>query len=183
MFGPDMTAGEGGVVARDHGRPREPGRHLLGHVRARHDRDRAAADERREPVAGLGVEALGQAEQRRRARQVPHDRPERAARQGDHDQVGVRDRRLGERHRGDVAEVDLGKEARVVAGRPDRGRVVGMVRGERDGEAAVCEEAREPGPPRAAADDEGARHDRRLKSIATGTPSRPNRSRSSFSTQ
>ena len=59
----------------------------------------------------------------------------------------------------------------------------GMMSRERDVEPVVGEEAREACSPRAAADDDRGSHDRRRKSIATGTPSSANRSRSSFSTQ
>ncbi len=111
------------------------------------------------------------------------DRPERAAREGDDDQVGLLERGLGESGRRDVGEIDLGQVARVAAGLANRRRVLAALRGERDRDAAVGEQPREPRSPRAAADDDGAVHERRRKSIVTGTPSRANRARSSFSTQ
>ena len=59
----------------------------------------------------------------------------------------------------------------------------GAMSRERDLEPVVGEEAREARAPRAASDHDRSSHDRRRKSITTGTPSSPNRSRSSFSTQ
>ena len=50
-----------------------------------------------------------------------------------------------------------------------------MVRRERDVEAGVGEEPREPRPPRTTSDHYGGSHDLLRKSIATGTPSSPNR--------
>ena len=53
------------VVGGDHGRTRQSGGDLLRHVRPGEHGDRAAGDERREPLAALGIEALDEAENRR----------------------------------------------------------------------------------------------------------------------
>ena len=108
--------------------------------------------ERRSPVSGsrpltrLNTGAV--------AADVAERLAERAARHGDHDEVGLLVRRLVDRRaNGDVTVV-----------------------------AASTQQLRERSPPRPAADDDCV-HERFLKSIATGTPSSSNRSRSWFSTQ
>ena len=82
----------------------------------------------------------------------------------------------------DAAQVDALEVARVASRLGDRLRLLGGVAREHDVVPAVEQHPRERGAPRAGADDEEP-HVRRAKSIETGTPSRPKRSRISFSTQ
>ena len=176
-------AGEEAVLARDHGRRRQARGDLLRDVRAGEDGDGAAADARREALAGLRVEALGEAEHRRVARQRLDDLAEGLARHGGDDDVDVAGS-VGERDRLGPAEVDALQVAGIPAGRRDRLRLLARAAREDDLVAALEEDARERRPPGARADHEKPhRQDRFTKSIETGTPSRPKRSRSRFSTQ
>ena len=137
------------VLGRDHGRAGQAGGDLLRHVRPGEYGDRTVGDEGREPLAGRGIEALDEAEHRCAATDVVEHLAERSARHRDHDEVGLLVRRLVER------------------GADGDGHVV----------PAPGQQVGERGSPRAAADDDDV-HVRFLKSIATGTPSSSNRSRS-----
>ena len=83
---------------------------------------------------------------------------------------------------GDSAQVGFSRVARVPSGFADRGDLLGVASGQRHVVAAVAEQARERGAPRARPDDDGF-HSEVTKSIETGTPSSLKRRRSSFSTQ
>src|SRR5262249_14650440 len=100
----------------------------------------------------------------------------------DDDELGAVERRLLDRGRVHTGEVDVAVEAGVATGLANRARVAGVMRRERHRVAAIGQEPGEPGPPGSPADDHRF-HERRRKSIATGTPSSSKRSRSSFSTQ
>jgi hypothetical protein len=175
--------GEEAVLARDHGSRRQTLGDLLRHVRPGEDGDRAPAHSGREALARLRVESLGEAQHGRLPRQRLHDLGERAARHGDDDEVDPRGR-VGERDRLGSLQVDALQVVRVPARPRDRLRLLGRVTREHHVVAAVEEHACERRPPRAGADDqEPHRQDRFTKSIETGTPSRPKRARSRFSTQ
>ena len=86
--------GELEVVARDHGRGREPADDLVGDVGAGEDGDRAALDERRESRAGRRVEPLREAQDGCVPGKARDDLAEDPARDGEDDELGVRDRRI-----------------------------------------------------------------------------------------
>jgi hypothetical protein len=123
-----------------------------------------------------------QAQHRPRSRQRAHDLGEGAARDGDHVQVGACEPGVVDRRRRDAAQVGVREVARVVSGLLDLARLLGVARGERDVVAARAEQGRERRSPCSGSDDDGV-HERRTKSIDTGTPSSSKRSRSWFSTQ
>ena len=116
------------VLARDHRGRGQAADDLLGDVRAGKDGDRPAADERRQPLAGRGIEALRQAQDRRRARKRGHDLAEDAARDGDDDELRVGDRRVLDGCRRDATQVGLGDVARIPARLADRGGLLGVPR-------------------------------------------------------
>ena len=170
------------VVAGDHGRRREPAHDLVGDVRPGEDSDRTVADESRQPCPGGGIEPLGQAENRRVARKLRYDVAEDTARNGDDDELGVRDWRVGNRSGGDAREVCRLRVPRVPAGRVDRLGLSRVARRERHLVAVVPQKTRDGGPPRPRSDHDDP-HSDVTKSMETGTPSSPKRARSSFSTQ
>jgi hypothetical protein len=174
--------GETGGRARDDRRGRQPEGDLLGDVRPGEHRHGPVPDERREAAPGLGVEALGEAEHRRVALQPRDGLREGGARDGDDDELRLGHGRLGQRAGPDAAQVGAGHVARVAAGRRDRVGLPDVAAREHDVVPALPEDDREGGAPRAAAEDDDP-HSLRTKSIETGTPSRLNRLRSSFSTQ
>src|SRR5581483_4178126 len=117
------------LLARgDHGRPREPLEHLLRHVRPREHRDRPAFDGRRESRARLGVEALRERQDGRSAAHVAERLAERAARNGERDEVGF-----------------------VVGSVVDR-----FAPRDQDVVSALAQQMRERGPPRSRSDDDRA---------------------------
>ena len=122
---------EGAVIARDHDGRREPLADLLGHVRPGQDGDGATDDERGEPLAGLRVEPLREAEHGRVAGKAPRHFGEGAARHGHDDYVDV-GRRGRERHRLGSAQVDVLEVARVPAVACDRIGLLGRMAGEHD---------------------------------------------------
>ncbi len=155
-------------------------------------------DERREPVARAGVEALREAENRGAARQRPDDLRERGARHRHDDEVRGLDVRGGDGRHRDAGQVDAGQIPRVVARAGDLLDLRAVAAGERHGVPVVGEQTRERRPPGASAHDHdvhrarpyasrrafaGPCYDERMKSIETGTPCSSNRARSSFSTQ
>jgi hypothetical protein len=164
-----QALGQIAVGAGDHGGGRKPVGDLLGHVRSRQDGDRPSLDARRQALARPRLEPLGQAEHGRRARENLGDVGERAARDGEHDQLGLFERCSLERHGMDAAQVHALEVPRVLARRGDRPGLLGVAADERHGVAAVAQQGREGRPPRPAADDEDV-HDRRTKSTETGTP-------------
>ena len=170
------------VVARhDRGR-REAANHLVRDVRTGEDCDRPARDERRQPCPRRRVEAFRQAEDRRVTRKGRDDVAEDTARDGEHDEVGLGDGGVADRRRADTGEVGILRVPRVSSRRGDRLGLNRVARGERHLVAVVAQQARERRSPRACADDDGS-HSLVTKSMETGTPSRPKRARSSFSTQ
>ena len=96
--------------------------------------------------------------------------------------LGLRHRRLRDGRDGDARQVDVTQVARIPARRGDRGGLLRVAAGERDLMAAVAEERGEHRSPRTSAYDNDV-HDRRTKSITTGTPASAKRSRMRFSTQ
>ena len=112
------------------------------------------------------------------------ERPERPARDGEAHEVDAVERRVGQRGRADPGEVAVPDVAGVPARLGDDAGLLGIAARERDVVPPLREERGEDRAPRAAADDrDHHRHDRRTKSITTGTPASPNCSRSLFSTQ
>ncbi len=107
---------------------------------------------------------------------------EHATRDGDDDELRVRDRSVVDRRRGDARELRLLRIARVPAGSVDDVDLLGITRCERDVVPVVAQQAGDRRPPRARPDDDDLHWDV-TKSMETGTPSRPKRARSSFSTQ
>ena len=172
------------ILACDDGRGGEPVRDLLRDVRAGEDGDGAVGDERREPLAGGGIETLRQAQHRTRTGQRGDDLRESGARHGDGGEVRLRDGRGCNRRRLDPVQVDVGEVPRVASRRRDRGRLVLVAAGERHLVPVVAQHDRERRPPGAAADDRDAHaYSLLTKSMETGTPWRSNFLRSSFSTQ
>ena len=142
------------VLARDHGRAREAGRDLLGHVRARQHRDRAGR--------GRASRAA-----RRSSGSRPFVRPSTGASPGSASTT-ERNARLGTATTTSSAssigasatvvasipgQVELAQEARVAARLANRARVLGVMGRERHRVAAVGEQPREARAPRPAADD------------------------------
>ena len=127
---------------------------FLRDVRTGEHCDRPIPNERREPLAGGRIEPLDEAQDRRFAGHVAEHFGERTARNREHHDVSLAVGRIVERR--------AHHHEHVVAAR-----------------AQHLREGAAPGP--RAHDDEP--HDRFLKSIETGTPSRLNLSRSWFSTQ
>ena len=169
-------------VARDDGRRRQPAHDLVGDVRPGEHGDRTVPDERRQALAGRRVEALRETDDRRVTRKCRDDLAEHTTWHRDDDEVGVGDRCSVDRRRHDPVEPCIGRVARI-AGRPvDRVRLLRIARRERHVVPVVAEEARRRRPPRPRADDDDS-HSDVTKSMDTGTPSSPNRARSSFSTQ
>ncbi len=82
----------------------------------------------------------------------------------------------------DAAKVRLRRVPRIPAGLGDGGDLLRVARGEDDLVAVVPQHAGEGRSPRARSDD-GDVHVEVMKSMETGTPSSPKRSRSWFSTQ
>jgi hypothetical protein len=116
---------------------------MLGPDRTATGRPLTRVDE----VAGRGVEPLREAEDRRGARKRLDDRAERLARHRHDDEIGVGDRGLRDRRRGDVREIDLGHEARVATRLADGRRILLAMSRDRDLEPVVGEEAREARAP------------------------------------
>ena len=176
-------AREEAVLARDHGRRRQALRDLLRDVRAGENGDRTAADAGREPLAGLRVETLDEAQDRRVARQHADHVGERLARHRDRDDVDV----AGGVGQTEPPRLRGGRRSAGSAGSSRCRDRLGLLRratGEHDLVAALEQDTRERRPPGPRADHEKPhRQDRLTKSIETGTPSRPKRSRSRFSTQ
>src|SRR6478736_4530724 len=171
------------VLARDHRRCRQARRDLLCDVRAGKDGNGATGDAGREALPRLRVEPLGEAEHRRGSGKCLDDLREGTARHGGGHDVdvlgGIRERDCLRR-----AQVDALQVTGIPAGLRDRLRLFGSAAREDDVVAPVEQHACERRSPRARADDEEPhRQDRLTKSIETGTPSRPKRSRRRFSTQ
>src|SRR5207302_10524116 len=103
------------------------------------------------------------------------------ARHRDDGEVDV-GRSVVERYRLRVAEVDARQVARVAPRLRDRLALLARVTREHDLVSTLEQDVRERRPPRPRPGDEEP-HVRRTKSMLTGTPSSPKRSRSSFSTQ
>ena len=116
------------------------------------------------------------------ARKPCDDLAEDPARNGDDDELGVGDRRVGDRRGRDPVEARARRVARVPAGPVDRLDLLGIPRRERHLVAVVAQQARDGGAPRAGSDDDDS-HSDVTKSMETGTPSSEKRARSSFSTQ
>ena len=174
--------GELEIVARNHGRGREPADDLVGDVRPGEDGDRTVAHERREPLAGRGVETLGQADDRRVAAEPCDDLGEHPARNRDHDELGVPDGREVDRRGRDPVKPRVRGVARVASGSVDGLDLLGIARRERHLVAVVAEKTGDCGSPGTGPDDDDS-HSEVTKSMETGTPSREKRLRSSFSTQ
>ncbi len=170
------------VVARNDCGRREPADDLVGDVGAGEHRNRPSRDEGRERRSGRRIEPLRETEDRRVAGQVGDDLAEHAARDRENDELGVGERRFGDRRRFDSGQVRRLRVARVSTGLRDCLHLCRIARRERHLVPVVAEEAGERRSPRAGADDDGL-HSLVTKSIDTGTPSRPKRARSSFSTQ
>ena len=172
------------ILAGDHGCGGKATRDLVGDVRARQHRDRPVRDESRQPVAGGGIEPLRQAQNRAGAGQRGNGVAERTTRNRHDGEVGLRNRRRGDRRGGDPLEIGVRHVARVPARRRDRRHLFGVAARERHLVAAVAQDDGESRAPGATADD-GHAHAYSLftKSIETGTPSSENRLRNSFSTQ
>ncbi len=96
------------VVARDDRGGGKALDDLLGDVRPGEHSDRTVPHERGETSAGRGIEALREAEHGRRAGERAHDVAEDRARHGDHHEVGVRHRCVGQDFDRDPAEVCSG---------------------------------------------------------------------------
>src|SRR5512146_1946387 len=137
---------------------------------------------RGEPLAAAGIKAFREAQHRRGARQRGGDLGERAARNGEDDELRGGERRLVDERRIEPAKVGGAEVARVVARLADRMHLFRIAARKRHVVVVVAKEAGERRPPRAAADDDD-RHLRGTKSMVTGTPSSSNSSRSWFSTQ
>ena len=98
--------GERLVLAGHHRRRGQPRCDLLGHVRARENRDGTVADEQREALARGRVEALREAQQRRVAGEAAGDLGEDAARDGDGERVDSVPRRIRDEGGVDAVERD-----------------------------------------------------------------------------
>ena len=126
------------------GSPRDD---LIGDGRTGEDSDRTVANESRQPCSRGGIEPLGQADNRRAARKLRYDVAEDTARNGDDDELGVRDRRVGNRHGDDVGEVCRLRVTRIPASRIHRIGLRGIARRECHLVAVVPKESRRPPSP------------------------------------
>ena len=172
------------VGARHDRRGRQPLRDLLCVVRAREDRNGPGVDQLRQAAAAVRVETLREDQHRAVAGQGRDDRGEGPARDGEHDEVGLIQRRSGDGLDAHPREIDLREVARVA---PRGGYLLDLRRiaaRERDVVPARAEQGREHGAPRPTADHDDVHGQlRRTKSITTGMPASAKRSRSRFSTQ
>ena len=182
------------IVGGDDRRRRQPLADLLGVVRSGEHRLRTPLDELRQPLPGAGIEPLRQDQERAAVgRKRRDDLGERPARHRQDDEVGFLERRLGERAGPHAREIDLGEVARVATRLADDRRLGRVPAGQRHLVPPRDEERCERRSPGAAADDADLHarslpraptvHERRTKSMITGTPASSNCSRTRFSTQ